>query len=377
MRLATGLLCVGIAIRPDAGIVAACVLGVHVIEEGPMRARSWIPVAVFAGVVLSLTAFRLVYYGSPVPNTFYAKVGGIPLSMSLGAARGFLLEAPICLLIPAALSIRGRLRTVAPGAACVGTMLYVVGSGGTAMTFSRFLGPLLPILAALAARTAARALDRGDRLGPLWLCCLVATAAGYLGGPFALLAALAAGAALSAVFPISQLSTRRAAVVIAAAGALAATGVAVSSEHVSRFERVSRNREFDRMLLEGTTARLQKLRQGGLPPGSVVGAIAIGVLGYYGEYPVLDLLGLADPVIARSSDRVRGPVALGQGHVRSNASYVLGRRPAVLLIARNPGPNTPALTAVRALWEHPELERLYRWDPRLGAYRLRFGRDQG
>ena len=80
---------------------------------------------------------------------------------------------------------------------------------------------------------------------------------------------------------------------------------------------------------------------------------------------------LADPVISRSTDHVRGPVLLGQGHVRSNASYVLDRRPLVLLIPRNPGPDTLALTAGRALWEHPYLERLYRWDARLGAYRLR------
>ena len=58
-----------------------------------------------------------------------------------------------------------------------------------------------------------------------------------------------------------------------------------------------------------------------------MGASAIGVVGYYGDYRILDLLGLADPVIAQSSDLVTGEVVVGQGHIRSNAAYVLDAAP--------------------------------------------------
>jgi hypothetical protein len=371
VRIATGLLCLAIAIRPDAGIVAAAVLAVHLLEAGPLRARSWLPVAAVAAAVAAVTIFRLAYYGSPVPNTFHAKVGGIPLEMALQAAGHFLLEAPVCLVLPALLALRGDLRALAPVAACLGTLLYVVSSGGTAMTFSRFLSPLLPVLAALAARTAAQASERGDRLAPLWLGCLVASAAGYLAGPLALGAAVATGAVAAAAALTRRWPGARAVVATGVVAVVAAGLTSLADEHVSRSERVRSKREFDRKLRDGATRKLAALRAAGVRPGSLVGATAIGVVGYYGEYPILDLLGLADPVIARSSDAVSGAVLVGQGHVRSNASYVLDRRPEVLLIGQRGGRETRTLTAVRALWEHPELDRLYRCDPRIRAYRLR------
>ena len=78
-----------------------------------------------------------------------------------------------------------------------------------------------------------------------------------------------------------------------------------------------------------------------------------------------------DPVIARSTDVVRGPVLIGQGHMRSNASYVIERRPEVIRIGRDPRPDVPTIAAVRALLEHPEFHSIYVWDSRLHAYRVR------
>lgn len=372
MRLATGLLCLGIVIRPDAGVIAAAVLGAHLLERGPLRLASWGPVACFGATIAVLTAFRVSYYGSPVPNTFYAKVGGIPLPMVLAAARVYLLEAPAILLLPAVLTLRsGGVRSLAPSAAIAGTLLYVVLSGGTALTFSRFLSPLLPVLAALAARTTAHAFAQGERLAPLWLGCLIGSAAGYLGGSGALLAAVAAGATCSALPPGSAARWLRTAPATLLVAAVAATAMGAGAQHTSRFERVHSKRQFDRLLLEGSRSKLRGLRAAGIAPGSQIGAAAIGVLGYYGDYRVLDLLGLADPVIARSSDEVRGKVLLGQGHLRSNANYVFEQRPEALLIGRRAGPQVTALTAVRALWEDPRLDQLYRWDPRIPGYRLR------
>jgi hypothetical protein len=44
----------------------------------------WLPeVTVFAGIVLGLTLFRLVYYGSPVPNTYQLKMADWPLHWRL------------------------------------------------------------------------------------------------------------------------------------------------------------------------------------------------------------------------------------------------------------------------------------------------------
>jgi hypothetical protein len=348
------------------------VLGAQLLESDPRRANSWLPLAVFAAVVLALTAFRLAYYGSPVPNTFHAKVGGIPLAMAASAARRFLFESPVYLVVPAVLALRGDRRSLAPIAACLATLLYVIVSGGTAMTFSRFLLPIFPMLAALAARTAARAVAERQRLAPLWLACLVASAAGYLaGGGLAMPAVLATGAGLAVLGARFSWHGPRAAAAMLALSAIAATAIGNSAGSVSRGERLRGKRSFDAQLLTRAQRSIHRLRNAQLPPNSLVGAFAIGVVGYYGEYRVLDLLGLTDPVISQSTDSIRGSVVLGQGHMRSNASYVLERKPAVLLIRRNSGPRTPAFTAIRALWEHPEFERLYRWDPQLEAYRRR------
>lgn len=373
MGLATVFICLGIAIRPDAGIVATAVLGAHLLESGPSRARSWAPVAVFAASVIALTAFRLAYYGSPVPNTFHTKVGGIPLAMSLRAATTYLLEGPIALVVPAALAARRDRRALAPLSACAATLLYAIASGGTGLTFSRLLALILPLLAALACRTTAVSVARGDRLAPLWLGCLAGSAAGYIGGMGSLCAAVAAGAAIAALYRPAQgaPSTLRAAVASLAVVVAVAGAVDAASENVSRGQRLRGKRFFDLQLFAGARRSINRLRRAEIAPGSLVAASAIGVIGYYSDYLILDLLGLTDPVISRSSDSVRGAVGLGQGHIRSNADYVLERAPAVIMISEDRGPDHEALTAVRALWEHPGLTRDYEWDPKLRAWRRR------
>jgi len=60
------------------------------------------------------------------------------------------------------------------------------------------------------------------------------------------------------------------------------------------------------------------------------------------------------------------------GHLRSNSDYVLRvRRPDVILIGRAASMDKQTLTAVRALWENPDLRRYYVFDNALNAYRLR------
>jgi hypothetical protein len=369
MGLATALLCLGIVTRPDAGVIAAAVLGVHVLEQGPLRPRSWAPVAGFVATVTALTVFRLAYYGSPVPNTFYAKVGGVPVELALGAAGTYLMEGPGLLLLPALMAVRtGGLRALAPLAAIGGTLLYVVSSGGTAITFSRFLSPLLPLLAALAARTAALAYARGERLAPLWLSCLVGSAAGYLGGPVAITAAVTIGAAGSLVAPTSRWARGQGGPVVLL---LAVLAVGLVTPEWLRQKRIEGNRKFDRGLLEASKRRIVRMHRNGIPAGARVGAAAIGALGYYGDFRVLDLLGLADRVIARSSDTVQGAVLIGQGHLRSNVDYIFSQRPDALMIPAEAGPDVMVLTAVRALWEDPRLDQYYVWDRNLEGYRLR------
>ena len=67
-------------IRPEGfafGLVIASYLTIrnsHLNTGGP--ARIFMPLGVFFGTIASLTVFRLLYFGWPLPNTFYAKVPG-------------------------------------------------------------------------------------------------------------------------------------------------------------------------------------------------------------------------------------------------------------------------------------------------------------
>jgi hypothetical protein len=66
--------------RPDGGVFAIA-LGLLYVLEVARRRRSFTSlllwVAPAAAIVAAHVAFRMVYYGYPVPNTFYAKVGGV------------------------------------------------------------------------------------------------------------------------------------------------------------------------------------------------------------------------------------------------------------------------------------------------------------
>jgi hypothetical protein len=104
------------------------------------------------------------------------------------------------------------------------------------------------------------------------------------------------------------------------------------------------------------------------PPIGLVASIAIGKVGYYSGLPILDLVGLVDPVVARSG-RERSGMLL-PGHQRSNADYVFSRRPDYILIAKR-GEKTWLIPAVSAIWAHSDLDTYYEWDKRVRGYKRR------
>lgn len=109
-----------------------------------------------------------------------------------------------------------------------------------------------------------------------------------------------------------------------------------------------------------------------VPPAQSIAVGGIGALGYCFRGRVIDFFGLTDATIART----RVPPAVAKrawplpGHQRSNARYVLGQKPDFLMI---PQRGTPffLVPAVVDLWDQPDLDRLYVWDPTMRAYRLR------
>lgn len=109
--------------------------------------------------------WRLNYYGDPLPNTFYAKMGGALLPRIMGGIR-YSGELGVNWLLPASLPVwllgkRGRWTLLLASALLV-QIAYVTWTGGDHFPWLRFYLPVLPIAAILLSDTVAAA---GARLG--------------------------------------------------------------------------------------------------------------------------------------------------------------------------------------------------------------------
>lgn len=327
MGWATALALAAALTRPEGALLAGLLHASDALRRGW---RSWRPAAWTATVLLALTAFRLAYYGAPLPNTFYAKVGGVPPVFGALYAAGFLADGAGWLLPPAAWAA-WRLPALRPaGVYALLTFAYVISIGGDALGHSRLLVPVVPVLAALAVCGAALAFARQRALGAAAAACLFAAGlAQWLGVP---------GGAEGWV-PKRSAELRR-----------ARAGDAL-------FENLARQRS---AVLERRGER-----------SALVATGAIGAFGYYARVPVLDILGLVDAEIARSDPQPGGTALRLPGHQRWNTAYVFRRRPDYILVARKGSPGKGNLPAVAGIWAHPDLERLYVWDEPIQGYRRR------
>ncbi|MGK4008093.1 hypothetical protein WMF31_36080 [Sorangium sp. So ce1036] len=228
---------------------------------------------VFAAPIACHMLWRRSYYGTWLPNTLSAKTGS--LSDQLAGGKRYLLEyaehtwpALLLALFGLCVAIVWRHRD----ALCVAALAlavtgYVLLVGGDWMPFYRFMSPFEPFCFLLAG-LGARAL-----LEPL-LTTLAARAAEVRArGAIA----LAAGAGLLAV------------------GCLAAMG-AFRAQRIDRAQRhiLHDDKRFWDSAAGGTAAWFLAHGQ----PGEI-GVGDIGYIGYATDYPVLDLLGLVDPVISK------------------------------------------------------------------------------
>lgn len=91
--------------RPDGALVAAILFGFQILLFRKDRRWSWTYPISYLLVLSLLTAFRLAYYGSPVPNTFFAKVGGIPMKQGVSYLESFLRNGSYLLLPAAGISV--------------------------------------------------------------------------------------------------------------------------------------------------------------------------------------------------------------------------------------------------------------------------------
>jgi hypothetical protein len=360
------------ATRPDGVIVAGVVLVWHLWSADRARWRSWRAPSAYALAMALLTAFRLVYYGSPLPNTFYAKVGGIPIERGVSYLAEFLGETAFLLFGASVLVFRDRLAW--PGALfCAVLGAYAVAIGGDAFVHSRFLLPALCCLAALSVRGVESVRETNPRVAVLLAATIPMEISWLLFGIdswLLLIGALLAAAAyaLTSRRPVLWLTPSTAVLLIGAAGIYLFEGVPFGSEGLRGEMRGADVRSFreearpTNQLPDHEIRFRAELLRSRRPPVRLVASMAIGRFGYYSRLPILDLYGIVDPSVARSKERTSVPDGrLLPGHQRSNASYVLARKPDYIVIPRRrAGGPTPPLPAIVAIWGHPDLDTYYR-----------------
>ena len=280
--------------RPE-GVLVAGVAGLASLARRDGRYRGWLAVELFAGFLVALTLARLVYFGAPLPNTFYAKTGGGLLQALRGAVYSgffaFHYLVPLAPLLIVGLigrrteSRRETILVAALAAWCLGWTLYVVTVGGDYMAMYRFFVPVVPALALLVGVAAARVRPAAAAAG------LVVLAAGGI---------VVHSTPLEAELfekPPRQHGTFR--------------GVETERWHVARL----------RLL-----ARVFAARSAGRPDASLATG-AIGILGWESGLAIHDLHGLVDPRIARAG-AADEPLGTGlPGHEKGDLLHVLAKRP--------------------------------------------------
>ncbi|MBW2526594.1 MAG: hypothetical protein JRI23_20600 [Deltaproteobacteria bacterium] len=284
----------------------------HVVASRPApRWQRLGPSAVAGLLVGGHLAFKLGYYGSLLPNTFYAKVGfdleqlprGLEYLAGALGSYGLLIPASTLLLLSRG---RGRWQRF-----LLVTLLsyagYVIYSGGDPLPGFRLALPLLP-LGWLALVELIRWWPQRTRLGTALVVVLLHLNSASQGLP-----GMPKGAAFHH-FKDDKVS--------------------VCGAHIGRWFAAH------------------------VPPGTSLATNTAGSIPYYARHlRVIDMLGLTDPVIARSAPRVGRGYA---GHERHDADHVLRQQPEFVLLCFSCVTDKPCLPSCRELARRPEFKRLYR-----------------
>ncbi len=283
-------LALGLVVRLDAAVPAA-VIGASALLRRSARRAALVGLALGAATLVGMLAFGQLYYGDPLPNTYYLKATGTPRALMLEAGAVQTADLLLGLSWPVAAALllglawglwRGEAQRVVAlfAAATLAYNLWVGGDWATGLP-SRFAIPALPALFCLV-------------LAGLWQTRWLREGGG----------AARLGMALAAV----------------SLGFLASSGQARSDWYRSGNETLFKHQ--NRVLLRAG----HYLREHSAESTSVALHWA-GTTAYFAERPAVDVLGKSDRHIARLSvDR------FSPGHSKWDWSYVIhSLRPDVIL----------------------------------------------
>ena len=167
------LLLLGAALaRPELGLTFPLMLGVSAL--GGLRSRHSLSALALYGLPLALfECLRLAYYGSPLPNTYWAK--HLLISQALPLGLSYLGRYALPVSVPFGLTLTGLglwalLRQKRPDRLVLPAVLglhalFLLRSGGDWMMDGRFFAVVLPLSAVVWGGSLQAACDLSDRLG--------------------------------------------------------------------------------------------------------------------------------------------------------------------------------------------------------------------
>lgn len=123
------------------------------------------PCLFYVGYLIAYTLFRMFYYNDIVPNTFHAKVGGIPLSRGLDYLYKFFINGPGLLVISADFAVWIHRIPKVFIAYFLLTIGYAVFIGGDVFRLGGFMLPILPLLIVSALVSAYLVFFRSRGVG--------------------------------------------------------------------------------------------------------------------------------------------------------------------------------------------------------------------
>jgi hypothetical protein len=315
------LLGAGTWVRPDMVVPYAAFLSFLLVADPAHRRRHlWWGGGILMCAIAAQTAFRLWYYGDVLPNTYYLKIAGVPLSVRIARGAYALLQfiwkaSPLLFVLPCVLLLRNDQRVRLLFWTVAAQMAYSVSVGGDAWEYwggsNRYISIAMPaffILVSFALRLTTSAIIEVAASGfpPRTAPVRRMSAAAFA------LAVLCAGIAFNSIHGIDALAE----VVLLRPALHAGDGGGNQSDVEQAL-----------LVRQATT------------PAARIAVMRAGTIPYFADRPALDLLGKNDRIIAH------GPAAsvghslrvaeFRPGHMKFNFAYSIGRQqPDVILQLR-------------------------------------------
>lgn len=260
--------------RPEAPLIVGLLYSGLWLSDFDWK-RSLVPLLSIGTFLILLTIGRLLYFGDPLPNTFYAKIGGwagtrgvvycwlhlkhhpvlwLGLFASLGLYKDMSVRLLWCILIP--------------------YLFYIISIGGDFKPTSRFLLPAGGLLVALTIQTVQHFSARWTRPIIISIICL-------------------------ALFSRTTLLSK-----------------------TNSWAETRRNNLVARKVVGDWLARHT-------PPNTVLAMHSIGVVPFYAQRHTIDMWGLTNRTIAKTPTSSFGTGMAG--HEKTNPTYVFSKNPDLYL----------------------------------------------